>query len=50
MNHLHSASYLRRVITPTVDASTNKMTSPRHLHNTQYGSMCPLESPEGFYF
>lgn len=47
MNHLHSASYMRRVITPTVDASTNKMTSPRHLHNTQYGSMCPLETPEG---
>lgn len=47
MNHLHSSSYLRRVITPTVDASTNKMTSPRHLHNTQYGSMCPLETPEG---
>lgn len=48
MNHLHSASYLRRVITPTVDASTNKMTSPRHLHNTQWGSMCPLETPEGY--
>lgn len=47
MNHIHSASYLRRVITPTVDASKNKMTSPRHLHNTQYGSMCPLETPEG---
>jgi len=47
MNHLHSASYLRRVITPTVDASTNKMTSPRHLHNTQWGSMDPLETPEG---
>ena len=47
MNHLHSSSYLRRIITPTVDASTNKMTSPRHLHNTQYGSMCPLETPEG---
>jgi DNA-directed RNA polymerase II subunit RPB2 len=47
MNHLHSASYLRRVITPTVDAATNKMTSPRHLHNTQYGSLCPLETPEG---
>lgn len=48
MNHLHSLSYMRRVITPTVDASTNKMTSPRHLHNTQYGSMCPLETPEDF--
>lgn len=49
LNHLHSLSYMRRVITPTVDASTNKMTSPRHLHSTQYGSMCPLESPEGRY-
>ena len=47
MNHLHSASYLRRVITPTVDASTNKLTSPRHLHNTQWGSFCPLATPEG---
>ncbi|ANB50462.1 DNA-directed RNA polymerase subunit 2 [Powai lake megavirus] len=50
MNHLHSLSYLRRVITPTVDASTNKMTSPRHLHNTQYGSVDPLETPEGLAF
>ena len=47
LNHLHSASYLRRVLTPTVDASTNKMTGPRHLHNTQYNIFCPLESPEG---
>lgn len=47
MSHLHSLSYLRRIITLTTDASTNKMTGPRHLHNTQYGSMCPLETPEG---
>lgn len=46
-NHLHSLSYLRRIITPTVDAATNKMTSPRHLHNSQYGSICPFETPEG---
>lgn len=46
-NYLQSASYMRRVITPTVDSATNKMTSPRHLHNTQYGSLCPFESPEG---
>lgn len=50
MNYLHTLSSLRRVISPTVDASTNKMTSPRHLHNTQYGSMCPLETPEGLSF
>lgn len=50
MNYLHTLSSLRRVISPTVDASTNKMTSPRHLHPTQYGSMCPLETPEGRAF
>jgi DNA-directed RNA polymerase II subunit RPB2 len=30
-----------------VDASTNKLTNPRHLHNTQYGTVCPVETPEG---
>jgi len=47
LNYLHALSFLRRVITPTVDTATNKLTSPRHLHPTQYGSMCPLETPEG---
>lgn len=47
MNHLHSASYMRRIITPTIDASNNKMTSPRHLHNSQFGAMDPLETPTG---
>lgn len=47
LNHSHSASYLRRIISPTVDASTNKMTAPRHLHVTQFNKVCPLESPEG---
>lgn len=47
MNHLHSLSYLRRVISPVGDAATNKMTKPRHLHSTQYGTNCPLETPEG---
>ena len=47
LNHLHSASYLRRTITPTADASTNKMTAPRHLHVSHFNKLCPLESPEG---
>lgn len=47
LNHLHTISYMRRVITPTMDASNNKLTSPRNLHNTQYGTMCPFETPEG---
>lgn len=47
LNHLQSLSFLRRIITPTSDASTNKMTGLRKLHNTQWGSLCPSESPEG---
>lgn len=47
LNYLHSLAFLRKVITPTIDTATNKLTSPRHLHMTQYGVMCPLETPEG---
>ena len=47
LNWLRTSSDMHRVITPTIDASTNKMTSPRHLHVTQYGTLCPLETPEG---
>jgi DNA-directed RNA polymerase II subunit RPB2 len=47
MNHLHSLSYKRRIVTPTNDSTSNKMTGPRHLHNTQYGSYDPFETPEG---
>lgn len=46
LNHLLALSFLRRVLTPTIDA-TNKLTSPRHLHPTQYGRLDPLETPEG---
>ena len=45
MNHLHTLSYLRRVMTPTSDSSTNKLTKPRQLHVTSYGSKCPFETP-----
>lgn len=47
LNHLTSLSYMRLVITPSIDASTNKMTGPRFLHNTQYGSFDPVETREG---
>ena len=47
LSFLQTISYLRRVSSPTVDASTNKLTNPRHLHNTQYGMICPVETPEG---
>ena len=38
--YLQTISSLRRINSPTVDASTNKLTSPRHLHATQIGFLC----------
>ena len=38
-------SHLRRVNTPT--EKTGKLVPPRKLHNTQYGIICPSETPEG---
>ena len=38
-------SHLRRVNTPT--EKTGKLIPPRKLHNTQYGIICPAETPEG---
>jgi len=46
MSHLNYTSYMRRIISRSIDSS-NKMTGPRNLHNTHWGSACPLETPEG---
>lgn len=46
INYDQSLTYVKRVVTPMADASS-KLTGPRFLHNTQYGSLCPLETPEG---
>lgn len=46
LNYDHSLTYMKRVMTPMPDSSS-KITGPLHLHNTQYGSLCPLETPEG---
>jgi len=40
LTYLQTIASLRRVISPTVDASTNKMTSPRHLHPSIIGPLC----------
>jgi len=40
LSFLQTISSLRRINSPTVDASTNKLTSPRHLHNTQISAVC----------
>ena len=47
LSYLQTISSLRRVNSPTVDASTNKLTSPRHLHPTQIPFICYIETPEG---
>jgi DNA-directed RNA polymerase II subunit RPB2 len=47
LTYLNTIVSLRRVNAPTVDASTNKLTSPRHLHSSQVGFICPVETPEG---
>ena len=40
-----TVSHLRRVNTPI--EKTGKLIPPRKLHNTQWGYICPAETPEG---
>ena len=47
MTYLQTLSSLRRINSPTVDASTNKLTSPRHLHPSSIGFVCYIETSEG---
>jgi DNA-directed RNA polymerase II subunit RPB2 len=45
LTYIASLSHLRRINTP-IDKS-GKLIPPRKLHNTQWGYVCPAESPEG---
>jgi DNA-directed RNA polymerase II subunit RPB2 len=47
LSWVQSISYLRRIMSPSLDPSTQKVTSIRHLNNIQYGFMCPTQTPEG---
>lgn len=40
-------SNLRRIMAPSLDSSTQKVTSIRHVNNIQYQFCCPTETPEG---
>ena len=40
-------SNLRRIMSPSLDASTTKVISIRHVNNIQYQFCCPVETPEG---
>lgn len=45
LTYLNTLSTMRRIVAP-VDR-TGKHTAPRKLHNTQFGVICPFETPEG---
>nr|XP_027202847.1 DNA-directed RNA polymerase II subunit 2-like [Dermatophagoides pteronyssinus] len=45
LTYLSSLSHARRVNTPL--SRDGKMAKPRQLHNTQWGMVCPAETPEG---
>ncbi len=45
LNYKSFISHLRRVTTPSGKNSTTA--APRQLHNTQFGMICPHETPEG---
>ena len=45
LNYISGVSHLRRISTPI--EKTGKLVLPRKLHNTQFGYICPSETPEG---
>ena len=47
LSYLYTISSLRRVNSPSIDSSTSKLTKPRHLHPTQLGYICSVETPGG---
>ena len=45
LNYTSVISHLRRISTPI--EKTGKLIAPRKQHNTQFGYICPCETPEG---
>uniref|UniRef100_A0A6C0HIB8 DNA-directed RNA polymerase n=1 Tax=viral metagenome TaxID=1070528 RepID=A0A6C0HIB8_9ZZZZ len=45
LNYFSILSHLRRVNTPL--EKNGELTAPRKLHNTTWGYLCPVETPEG---
>lgn len=45
LTYLGTLSHLRRVNTPL--EKTGELIAPRKLHNTTWGFLCPVETPEG---
>ena len=47
LSYLQTISYYRKIITPSPDASNNKITTMRQVNNIQLGFVCVVETPEG---
>ena len=47
LTYLSTLSHLRRVMAPGIADASSKQVDPRKLHNTQWGILCPNETPEG---
>lgn len=47
LSWVQGISYLRRILAPSMDESTAKVTSIRHVNNNQAQLLCPVETPEG---
>ena len=45
LSYIGMISQLRRLVNPMPREA--KVTGPRQLHNTQWGVVCPAETPEG---
>jgi DNA-directed RNA polymerase II subunit RPB2 len=45
LTYIATLSNMRRINVPI--EKTNKMVDPHRIHNTQYGYVCPFETPEG---
>ena len=45
MAYMSAISHIRRLSTPI--EKTGKLLAPRKLHATQFGYVCPCETPEG---
>ncbi len=47
LSWFQAISLFRRVMSPSLDASTSGVTSIRHVNNLQLNFLCPAETPEG---
>ena len=48
VSYIDSLAHSRIIVTPIGNSRTaSKLIQPRYIHNSQFGYICPVESPEG---